>query len=275
MNQTSIPKIIHFCWFSAEPGTPYPKLVQECISSWKKTLPDYTIMEWNASNANLNACDYVKEAYAAQKYAFVSDYVRLDALNRYGGIYLDTDVMVMRSFDSLLNNSAFAGFETSISVGTCVIGSQPSNPLIQEMLENYHHRHFILPDGSFDTTPNPVLLTKLCRARGLQYIDQEQSLPDIHIYPMTCFGPFHPYRKEGELFSDKTYSNHLFNGAWIDSETKAVMLYTRKFKRVLGEHLGGHLGALLYRIQHDGFFKTMQTYQAKLHLIYLRKKGFR
>ena len=99
MAQANIPKIIHFCWFSPTPGAPYPELVQDCIDSWKKMLSDYTIMEWNADNSNLQACDYVKEAYEAKKYAFVSDYVRLDALSHYGGIYLDTDVMVLRSFD--------------------------------------------------------------------------------------------------------------------------------------------------------------------------------
>lgn len=264
MAQSSIPKIIHFCWFSPTPGASYPELVQNCINSWKQMLPNYTFMEWNAENSALNACDYVKEAFEAKKYAFVSDYVRLDALNRYGGIYLDTDVMVLRSFDPLLSNQAFAGLETSVSVGTCVIGSQPGNPLIQQMLEDYHKRHFLLSDGSYDTTPNPVMLTKSCQKKGLQLQNKEQILPDIHIYPMTYFCPFHPYRKESECFSEHTYSNHLFNGAWIDPETKQAMLYTQKFKQVLGEHLGGHLGAFIYRIQHDGIQKSIQTYHRKI-----------
>lgn len=264
MAKSSIPKIIHFCWFNPAPGAPYPELVHKCINSWKQMLPDYTIMEWNAENSSLSACNYVKEAFEAKKYAFVSDYVRLDVLNYYGGIYLDTDVLVIRSFDPLLSNQAFAGLETPSSIGTCVIGSQPGNPLIQQMLEDYHKRHFLLPNGSFDTTPNPTLLTQLCRQRGLQFQNKEQMLKDIHIYPMTYFCPFHPYRKEGEDFSEHTYSNHLFNGTWIDPETKQAMLYTQKYKNVLGEHLGGHLGAFLYRIQHDGALKTLQTYHHKL-----------
>ena len=275
MAQANIPKIIHFCWFSPTPGAPYPELVQDCIDSWKKMLSDYTIMEWNADNSNLQACDYVKEAYEAKKYAFVSDYVRLDALSHYGGIYLDTDVMVLRSFDPLLSHQAFAGLETSVSVGTCVIGSQPSNPLIQEMLEEYHERHFLLPDGSFDTTPNPVLLTQLCRKQGLQLQNREQALKDIHIYPITYFCPFHSSRKEGNCFSDNTYSNHLFNGTWIDPETKQMMLYTQKFKQLLGEHVGGHLGAFLYRIQHDGLIKSIQTYYHKFQQAQVKKKQHR
>lgn len=275
MSQPTIPKIIHFCWFSPTPNAPYPELVRNCLDSWKQQLPDYTIMEWNSTNTNLNACAFVKEAFEAKKYAFVSDYVRLDVLNRYGGIYLDTDVVVFRSFDPLLCAPAFAGFETTDSVGTCVIGSCPGNPLIQEMLEDYHQRHFLLPDGSYDMTPNPALLTRLCKARGLQLLDKEQILNDILIYPMTYFCPFHSYRKEGNLFSENTYSNHLFYGTWIDPKTKEMMLFTQKFKRILGERLGGHLGVLLYYILHDGIIATLKIYQKKFYQAALKKGRFR
>ena len=104
-----IPKIIHYCWFG---GKPKPELAEKCIESWKKFCPDYEIVEWNEGNFNINSNLYVKQAYEAKKYAFVTDYVRLYALYTQGGIYMDTDVMVLKPLDEYLNHEAFSGFES-------------------------------------------------------------------------------------------------------------------------------------------------------------------
>ena len=104
-----IPKVIHYCWFG---GNPLPELAQKCIASWKKYCPDYEIKEWNESNFDLNCCDYVREAYEAKKWAFVSDVARLYAMVHEGGIYMDTDVEVIAPLDSLLQYHAVSGFET-------------------------------------------------------------------------------------------------------------------------------------------------------------------
>ena len=110
-----IPKIIHYCWFG---GKPLPELAQKCIASWKKYCPDYEIKEWNESNFNLNSCDYVREAYEAKKWAFITDYVRLYAMVTEGGIYMDTDVEVIKPLDPFLKHKAFSGFEDEVSIPT-------------------------------------------------------------------------------------------------------------------------------------------------------------
>ena len=143
-----IPKIIHFCWISENAS--YPDIVVDCINSWKKILPDYEIKEWNQNNFDMNICSFVKEAYENKKYAFVSDYMRLYVLNKYGGIYLDTDVKVLKSFNTLLNNKAFIGFESKKVLATCLLATEKNNPIFEEMLLNYKNRHFIQSDGSLD-----------------------------------------------------------------------------------------------------------------------------
>ena len=111
-----IPKVIHYCWFG---GNPKPKLVQKCIHSWKKYCPDYEIIEWNESNFDISSCPlYVRQAYDVKKWAFVSDYARLKIIHTCGGIYLDTDVELIKSLDSLLEYNAFFGFEDGKYVAT-------------------------------------------------------------------------------------------------------------------------------------------------------------
>ena len=116
-----IPKKIHYCWFG---GNPLPKETVEYIKSWKKYCPDYEIIEWNESNFDINRNLYIKQAYEAKKYAFVSDYVRVFALYKYGGIYLDTDVEVFKDFNDLLDNESFWGFEQENYIATSTIGAK-------------------------------------------------------------------------------------------------------------------------------------------------------
>ena len=130
-----IPKIIHYCWFG---GNPLSDLAQKCIDSWKKYCPDYEIKEWNESNFDLNSCDYVREAYQAKKWAFVTDYVRLYAMVTEGGIYMDTDVEVIRPLDSFLSNRAFSGFEDETNIPTGIMACEKGFPLFEELLEEYN-----------------------------------------------------------------------------------------------------------------------------------------
>ena len=135
-----IPKIIHYCWMS---GEPFPELIRDCIDSWKAKLPDYNIIEWNSQNFEYNIIPYTKEAMEKKKYAFVSDYVRLYALYKYGGIYLDSDIKVLKSFDSLLNDKAFTGFVCKERICVCLLASEKQYPFFNELLYCYHNRHFI------------------------------------------------------------------------------------------------------------------------------------
>lgn len=211
-----IPKIIHFCWISKD----IPEDVEKCIATWKKYLPDYEIVRWTAENFDVNTIPYTKEAYDAGKYAFVSDYIRLYALYNFGGIYLDSDIEVLKNMDDLLNNRAFTGFEDTDRVAAWMFGSEKNNPLFKEFLDDYNGRHFIKPDGSYDLTPNPVPITKRMIEHGLKLDNSYQELDCITIYPMDYFCPFNPYREGKNCFTSNTYMNHLFNGKWKSNKEK-------------------------------------------------------
>ena len=134
-----IPKIIHYCWFG---GNPYPEDVKKCIESWKKNLPDYEIREWNEGNFDFNQIPYTKEAYETKKWAFITDYVRLHALNLYGGIYMDTDVEILKSLDPFLHEKGFAGFERIDGIQTGLMAAEKGHPFIRELKQEYEKLHF-------------------------------------------------------------------------------------------------------------------------------------
>ncbi|MDO4204044.1 MAG: glycosyltransferase [Selenomonadaceae bacterium] len=181
-----IPKVIHYCWFSDKPG--YPDDLRKFLDSWKKHLPDYEIKLWNVDNFDVNQSnDYVKEAMAEGKYAFVSDFVRLWALYNYGGVYLDSDVEVFKSFDPLLDCPGFIGFESDKSVASCLIASEVNNPLLKELMTAYNDRHFITEDGRLDLTPNPFPITKCLIKHGLKINNELQRLDNMVVYPQTFF----------------------------------------------------------------------------------------
>ena len=227
-----IPKIIHFCWIG---GTDIPEDVNRCIDTWKKFLPDYEIMRWSEENFDVNIIPYTKEAYEAGRYAFVSDYIRLFALYNYGGIYMDTDVEVLKNLDPLLQNHAFTGFEDTDRISAWLFGSEKNNPLFKEFIDSYSERHFVKSDGSFDLTPNPVPITQKLTEHGLLLNNQYQELDFITIYPMDYFCPYNPYREGKNLFTKNTYMNHLFNGTWKSGKDRFKSHIKIITQRVIGK----------------------------------------
>ncbi|MBQ7220120.1 MAG: hypothetical protein IJS28_03985 [Synergistaceae bacterium] len=141
-----IPKTIHYCWFG---GNPLPELAQKCLASWKKYCPDYELMRWDESNFDVNCCDYVREAYAAKKWAFVSDYARLKALVDFGGVYMDTDMEVLRPIDEFLDNEAFAGLESRNAISCGIMGCQKGFVPFAEIMEEYNNKHFYRLGGGY------------------------------------------------------------------------------------------------------------------------------
>lgn len=210
-----IPKKIHYCWFGR---SEMPEQAKQCIASWYKFMPDWEYKFWNEDNVDLTESDYAKEAYEAHKFAFVSDYVRLWALEREGGIYLDTDVEVFKPFDDLLGYHAFAGFEGSKHrpVGTCVMASEAHGTWVSEQLEAYRDRHFLKSDGSFDMTTNVQFITaKMCDG-GFMPNGEEQDYKDLHVFPVDYFSPRHT---TGEYHrTENTYCDHLGMGTWDDKD---------------------------------------------------------
>lgn len=147
----SIPKVLHYCWFG---GAPKPKNIQNCIRSWKKYCPDYEIIEWNEQNFDVSQSLYTRQAYDARRWAFVADYARLKILYEQGGIYMDTDVELLRPLDDLLAYPAFFGFQHNNEVATGLsFGAEAHSPVVKALLDDYDSLPFLLPDGSCDLTP--------------------------------------------------------------------------------------------------------------------------
>jgi len=193
-----IPKIIHYCWLS---GGEYPALSKKCIDSWKKILPDYEIVLWDMKKDGIGEVPWVREAFNAKKYAFAADYVRFFALYKYGGIYLDADVEVLKSFDSLLNNRYFIGQEYSGDIEAAVIGCEPHEDWIKYCLDHYNNRHFVKSDGTYDMRPLPMLVNE-CKKKF-----------DLEVKPFSFFSPKNYY--SGLIESDlNTYTIHHFDGKW-------------------------------------------------------------
>lgn len=211
----SIPKIIHYCWFG---GKPKPPLAEKCIKSWKKFCPDYEIIEWNESNFDLSTAPlYVHQAYEAGRWAFVTDYVRLKALLEMGGIYMDTDVEVVKPLDPYLQHSGFAGFEHPERVQTGLLACEKDFPLFRAFLAHYDTAQFYKPDGTQDITTNVEVLTKLCLDRGMVCNDRFQMVEGLALYPREVFCPV-DYETEKLHRTRKTVTIHWFASSWHTEE---------------------------------------------------------
>lgn len=208
-----IPKIIHFCWFG---GNPLPKLAEKCIQSWKKYCPDYEIIRWDESNFDISASPlYVRQAYETKKWAFVTDYVRLKVVYDHGGIYLDTDVELIKSLDHLLHHKAFFGFENNKNIATGLgFGAAKHTPILNEIMKDYLHIPFILKDGTYDTLACPYRNTAVFVKHGLAQNNSMQILPgDILILPTAFLCPSNFSTGKTRL-APETISIHWYNASW-------------------------------------------------------------
>ncbi|WP_303207254.1 glycosyltransferase family 32 protein [Bacteroides oleiciplenus] len=236
-----IPKIIHYCWFG---GRILPDLAQKCIASWKEYLFDYEIKEWNEQNFDINNIPYVKEAYEAGKFAFVADYVRLYALYMEGGIYMDTDVEVVRNLDVFLHHSAFLGFESKTTISTGIIASEKGGIWVKEILEYYQERHFIKLDGKLDLTTNVVTITNYMCKCGLKQDNTYQDVLGLFtIYPQDYFSP----KSCGRILSTKnTYCIHYFAGSWLPKK-QMVINYIAAFVGPQITHILGKIRRFVFQ----------------------------
>ena len=214
-----IPRIIHFSWLGHGPR---PSSVERCIATWRRYLPSYQIMEWNEENFDIHSSPYVEEAYNRRKYAFVSDVIRGRALYDHGGIYLDTDVEVLKSFDPLLQYRSFWGFEAGNFVATSTIGAEKGHELIKAYLDRYANRYFLLPDGSCDVTTNVTVVTNLLRERGLNLDNSRQLIGNNNvIFPQSWFSPY-DYRI-GKLHNlSDAYAIHHFAVTWSSPMARSI-----------------------------------------------------
>lgn len=205
-----IPKIIHYCWFG---GSPFPREVKKCIASWKKNCPDYKIVFWNEDNFDYNDCMFAKEAYKHKAWAFVSDYARLKIINENGGIYLDTDVELLKNLDSLLNEKCFlASDQHGRRIATGLgFGAEKDNPIISEMLHIYYETIFDI--DNCNEISCPVLNTKVMKRHGFEFSDRIVRYENVTVYPPKYFDPLGCGKSE-DLLCDDTISIHHYTASW-------------------------------------------------------------
>ncbi|PLR68737.1 glycosyl transferase [Bacillus sp. UMB0893] len=239
-----IPKIIHYCWFGKKEK---PAIINKCIESWRKNLHGYEIIEWNEDNYDINSYSYVKDAYHAGKYAFVSDYVRLYALYHFGGIYLDTDVEVFKPFDDILYHESFWGFEQENFIATSTIGAVKGNRFIKNFLDSYESKKFIKQDGSFDSLTNVAVVTKLLESKKLMLNGEYQVIDGIGaFFPQTYFSPY-DYINGRKFLSENTYAIHYFYKSWLPLRVKVKGVIKGNIVKVLGGNNFAYLRELITR----------------------------
>lgn len=211
-----IPKKIHYCWFG---GKPLPASVEACMKSWAENCPEYQLIRWDEQNAPFMDSLYAHQAYEAGKWAFVSDYVRLKALWEQGGIYMDTDVEVLRPLDRFQDAEMFMGFESRERVATCIIGAEPRHPFIGALLETYRNGTFLRADGSCDCTTNVERVTEELKKRGLRTDGTLQTVEGVTVYPTDVFSP--KSLETGRIrLTPESCTIHHFDASWMTHSQK-------------------------------------------------------
>ena len=226
----SIPKVIHYCWFGRGK---MPPLAEKCIESWKKFCPDYEIVCHTEDNFDIGQNRYAKEAYDAKKWAFVSDYVRLKVMFDQGGIYMDTDVELIKPIDELIKENGYMGFDDSGLIATGLgFACEKGNELVGAMLADYDHIPFVLPDGSYDTAPCPDRNTETMKKLGFNLDIKDQIFMGIRILPEDYLCPVKYYSGK-KVITKNTYSIHHYCASWTTPTAKRTLF----LKRLVGVRL--------------------------------------
>ncbi|MBR1698724.1 MAG: glycosyl transferase [Bacteroidales bacterium] len=230
-----IPRIIHYCWFGRGPLSP---LAERCIASWRQFLPDCEIRRWDEDNFDVRRIPYTAEAYDAGKYAFVSDYARFWVLFRYGGIYFDTDVELIRPLDDILEKGSFMGFELlgermAVAPGLG-IAAEPEMPLYKAILDRYETMSFSLPDGSLHPYTMIPMVTEILVQNGLKGNGSIEQVSGIFVYPPDWFNPYDDLT--GRLKkTGNTHTIHWYAKSWMEAEPTWKAALKRAARRVLGK----------------------------------------
>lgn len=230
-----IPRVIHVCWFG---GRPLPEAAQACVASWRKHCPSYEIRQWDERNFDVAQSPFSREAAERGEWAFVSDYARLAIVHEHGGIYLDTDVELVRPLDELLAFQAFFGFQEDRTVNTGHgFGAVPRQPVVAALLAAYEARAFVGPDGRPDRTPCPQRDAPVFSRLGFALDGTRQERDGVVILPAACFSPksFHSGRVTATA---ETYAIHHFDASWHSPMEAAHAARMRRYCRAFGERAG-------------------------------------
>ena len=237
-----IPKIIHLCWLS---GDPYPPKISRCLASWKKYLPEYEVILWDTNRFDLDSSIWVKQAFEKKKYAFAADYIRFYALYHYGGIYLDSDVEVLKSFDDLLDLPYFMGAEKAQTPEAAIIGAEKGCDWIKACLDYYDNRSFIKEDGSLDilTVPDimikqigqikPIRVLSLEESRNIRHFDMQKEVLEFND---VFFSPKIFDSREVEI-TPYTYAIHHYQNSWFSPKAKAYYRTRAFLVKVFGQRI--------------------------------------
>ncbi len=206
-----IPKIIHYCWLG---DGQYSDLVNQCMESWKQKLPEYEFILWDKNKFDVTSFTWVNQAYQAKKFAFAADYIRFYALYNYGGIYLDSDVQVVKSFNPLLHNKSFIGFESTGDFEAAIIGAEKETPWMLKMLHYYEGRTFLKPNGQFDQRPLPLIIKDVLDKETDVEASEKNTSYGLKIFPSVYFSPKNIHTKKVDS-TKETYTIHHFDGQWV------------------------------------------------------------
>ena len=260
-----IPKKIHYCWFG---NSDIPKELRKCINSWKKMMPDYEIIKWNENNYDINKCLYIKQAYESKKWAFVSDFVRLDVCYEHGGIYLDTDVEVLRSFNELLELKGFCGFEQGkdkkdnwVNTGL-VLGMEKGLPIGKVLRDEYYNMSFIANNGKQNLVPCPIIQTNTLENYGLKKNNKVQIVEDMKIFSTEYFCPSNQYT--GNVYiTNNTFSIHHYCGSWNNNVDKSRREIRKKYSKY-GKFLSNLISTYLAYKNEYGLLKMWKKILQKI-----------
>lgn len=217
--QDKIPRVIHYCWFG---DAKQSSKIEECISSWKRYCPNYEIKLWNEKNFDINCSAYCKEAYENKKWAFVSDYVRLSVIYQYGGVYLDTDVELIRDLDDLLKMEAFMCVEQDLNIATGLgFGAAPKNDTVKSLLEVYENIHFEDENGNINLVTCPIYTTNFFEQHGYKKDGTFQKVCNVVLLPSDYFCPLN--YKNGRLnITDNTHGIHWYAESWMSENDRKI-----------------------------------------------------
>lgn len=235
-----IPKIVHLCWLS---GDPYPPKIAKCLKSWEKYLPDYEIILWDTKRFDLNSSIWVKQAFENKKYAFAADYIRFYALYHVGGIYLDSDVEVLKSFDDLLDLPYFVGAEKAQTPEAAIIGAEKGCDWIKRCLDYYQERTFVKEDGSLDIRKLPEIMDEQIRIiKPLRILSLQDSFnirkmdmqKEVLEFNDAFFSPKVFDSREVEI-TPYTYAIHHYQNSWFSPKAKAYYRSRAFLVKILGQ----------------------------------------
>ena len=258
-----IPKKIHYCWFG---GKEIPEKDRKCIESWKKYCPDYEIIQWNEDNYDVSKCKYMYQAYTQQKWGFVPDYARLDIVYNEGGIYLDTDVELVKSLDGFLNLKGFMGFENEnyVNLGAG-FGAEKNNKVIKKMRDIYDEQEFIKADGTNNLTASPKYTTYVLKKMGLVMNNITQKVDGVTVFASDYFSPLNFL--DGVLsLTENTYGIHWFNMSWKEQDEKKLIHIQQENIRKFGKRTGRFINKfyiLIYYLRKEGVIKSCRRLVSK------------